>query len=54
MAWWEQELPNWITGYMGYCPFCNKDNMLLFLLEDSKGRYEHCMICNKDWRLEKQ
>jgi hypothetical protein len=34
---------------MGYCPFCNDLDRLLFELQDRAGVYLHCMICNKDW-----
>lgn len=46
------ELPFQITAYMGYCPVCDTDDRLIFVMRDAKGQFEHCMICKKDWRTD--
>jgi formate dehydrogenase maturation protein FdhE len=46
---WIDELPYQVDAYIGVCPVCGPDQ-LIFLLQDSKGLYEHCMICKQDFR----
>lgn len=45
-----KEIPEWVTGVIGWCPHCKKGNMLIFVLRNSEGQYLHCMICNKDFK----
>lgn len=47
-------LPDWITGFIGICPECEKSDLLIIELKDAKGTYYHCWICNKDFeRIER-
>ncbi len=48
------ELPVWITGYIGSCPQCGREETLIFVLQDVDGKYEHCMKCGYEWSGEIQ
>jgi len=46
-----EELPDWITGYIGNCPHCNEGDLLIIVLRKriSGKQYLHCIKCNKDF-----
>ena len=44
------EIPEWVTGVIGYCPHCQKGDLLIFVLRNSQGQYLHCMMCNTDFK----